>query len=75
LAVAERNLGEQDANESLIRIAEGRVARCLLPFTPLMQGGAEASIIEQWKQLAQAEPDARRRADLVRAWVQFCRCF
>src|SRR5260370_16130894 len=63
LAVAERNLCEEDANGSLIRIAEGRVARCLLPFIPLMQSGAEASIIEHWKQLAQAEPDARRGAD------------
>ena len=51
LAVAERNLRDQVANEALLRIAEGRVARCLLPFIPLMQGGAEASIIERWKQL------------------------
>ena len=54
------------------------MARCLLPFIPLMQGGAEASIIEQWKQLAQAEPDARRRADyaglaLVFAELTDCR--
>ena len=78
LAVAERNLREQVADEALIRIAEGWVARCLLPFIPLMQGGAEASIIERWMQLAQAEPDARRRADyaglaLVFAELTDCR--
>ena len=43
-----------------------------------MQGGAEAAIIELWKQLAQAEPDARRRADyaglaLVFAELTDCR--
>ena len=69
---------EHVADEALIRIAEGRVARCLLPFIPLMQGGAEASIIERWMQLAQAEPDARRRADyaglaLVFAELTDCR--
>jgi hypothetical protein len=78
LAVAERNLRDQVASEALLRIAEGRLARCLLPFVPLMQGGAEASIIERWKQLAQAEPDARRRADyaglaLVFAELTDCR--
>jgi hypothetical protein len=42
------------------------------------EGGAEASIIERWKQLAQADPDARRRADyaglaLVFAELTDCR--
>jgi hypothetical protein len=60
LQVAERNLTEEDAAATLAGIAEGRVARCLLPWIPLMWGGAEAGIIEQWKPLALAEPDARR---------------
>jgi hypothetical protein len=43
-----------------------------------MRGGAEVVIIEQWKQLALAEPDARRRADygglaLVFAELTDCR--
>ncbi|HEV3448876.1 MAG TPA: hypothetical protein VG099_29845 [Gemmataceae bacterium] len=63
LTVAERNLREEDAAQTLARIADGRVVRCLLPFIPLMHYGGEARKIERWKQLAQAEPDARRRAD------------
>jgi len=29
-----------------------------LVWIPLMQGGGDAVIIERWKQLAEAEPDA-----------------
>lgn len=63
LQVVERNLAEEDAAATLTEIAAGRWARCLLPWIPLMRGGAEAAIMGQWKQLAQAEPDDRRRAD------------
>jgi hypothetical protein len=35
----------------------------VLPFIPLMQGGGESAIIARWKELAQAEPDRRRRGD------------
>ena len=43
-----------------------------------MRGGGEPSIIEQWKELATAEPDGRRRADygglaLVFAELTGCR--
>jgi hypothetical protein len=63
LGVVERNLRDEDAADTLGRTAEGRVARCILPFIPLMRGGADAGIIEQWKEIAQADPDARKRAD------------
>jgi hypothetical protein len=63
LRVAERNLAEEDAAATLADMARGNRGRWLLPWIPLMRGGAEASIIEQWKELAQAEPDNRRRAD------------
>ena len=63
LRVAERNLQEENAAETLAQIADGRTAPCLLPLIPLMQRGAEIGIIERWKEWAQAEPDARRRAD------------
>jgi hypothetical protein len=63
LQVEERDLAGEDAAAVLSGIASGAVARCLLPLVPLMQGGAEAGIIQQWVQLASAEPDVRRRGD------------
>ncbi len=63
LTVEERDLVEEDAVSILAGIASGAMARCLLPFVPLMQGGAEAGIIQQWLQLASVEPDARLRGD------------
>jgi hypothetical protein len=76
--VAEQNLAEEDAAATLAGIAAGSVGRCLLPWIPPMRGRAEAGIIEQWKQLALSEPDARRRADycglaLVFAELTDCR--
>jgi hypothetical protein len=44
-------------------IAAGTVARCVLPWIPLLSGGGEPGIIDRWLELAGAEPDARRRAD------------
>jgi hypothetical protein len=63
LGVGERNLRDEDAAATLAGIAAGHIARCLLPFIPLMRGGAEPGIIAEWKTLAQAEPDVRRRSD------------
>jgi hypothetical protein len=63
LEVAERNLASEDAAATLTEIAGGRTAACVLVWIPLMHGGGEAGIIEQWKELASAEPDSRRRAE------------
>ncbi len=63
LAVREVNLAEGDAAETLAGVASGALARCVLPWIPLMHGGGEASIITRWKELAGLEPDARRRSD------------
>ena len=63
LLVAERDLATEDAAAVLAGIAAGTLARCLLPFVPLMQRGGEAGIIQQWLQLASAEMDARLRGD------------
>jgi hypothetical protein len=63
LQVVERNLSAEDAAVTLAEIAAGRIGRCILPFLPLMRGGTEADNIEQWKRLAAAEPDSKRRAD------------
>jgi hypothetical protein len=63
LSVAERNLAREDAAATLAAVEGGTCARCLLPFVPLMRGGAETTIMDRWKVLAQAEPDARLRGD------------
>src|SRR5262249_48206008 len=52
VGVVERNLRDEGATETLVRMAEARVARCILPFIPLMRGGAGADIIEQRKAIA-----------------------
>jgi hypothetical protein len=63
LGVVERNLRDEDAAATLTGIAAGQIARCLLPFIPLMRGGAEPGIIAEWKALAQAEFNVGRRSD------------
>jgi hypothetical protein len=63
LGVAERNMAREDAAATLAAIAAGRVARCLLPFIPLMHGAGEASIIKQWLTLVRAEVSSRLRGD------------
>jgi hypothetical protein len=61
--VRQRTLREEDAAATVAAIAAGQVARCILPFVPLMRGGAEAGIIEEWKRWATAEPEGPRRSD------------
>ncbi len=63
LEVVERNLCDEDAASLLDAIADGRTSGCLLPWIPLMHGGAEASIIQRWMELASQEADSRRRGD------------
>ncbi len=63
LEVAEKNLAEESAFETIANIASGKWRRCLLPWIPLMQDGGKLSIIEQWKRLAEHESNPRRRAD------------
>ena len=63
LQVVQRTLRVEEAASTLQGIAAGEVARCLLPWIPLMREGGEAGIMETWKQLASAEPDFRWRSD------------
>ena len=63
LQPVERDLADADAAAVLQGIVAGSVARCLLPWIPLMRGADEAAILEQWQELAAAETDAQRRAD------------
>ncbi len=63
LGVIERNLEIEPADELLGGIESGARSRCLLPWVPLMAGADVPSLAERWKQLAEAEPDRRRRAE------------
>jgi hypothetical protein len=73
-----RTLRDEDAAVTLAGIAAGRIDRCILPWLPLMQGGAEPGIIQEWLRLASLEPDNRLRATygglaLVLAELTDCR--
>ncbi len=63
LGLEERNLAGEDASAVLAGIANGTLARSLLPWIPLMQGGGEAAVIQQWLEQARQEPYSRRRSD------------
>ncbi len=56
-------LREKSAAATLARIASGALTRCVLPWIALMAGGGEAGIIEEWKRLADLEPDQRIRLE------------
>ncbi len=51
-----------DAPGLLAQVGAGAVSRCLLPWVPLMRGAKEATMIPEWRRLAETEPDVRRRA-------------
>jgi hypothetical protein len=63
LRVAEKNVEALSAARTLADVASGTTTRAVLALVPLMQGGAESGIIEEWKRLASLEPDSRRRSD------------
>lgn len=65
LKVVLRTLREESGADTLAGIASNRVARCILPWIPLMQGGAEPAIMEEWKRLAALEPNTRVRDEYV----------
>ena len=58
-----RTLSVETADTTLAGIADGRIARCVLPWVPLMSGAGEAAIVEEWKRLAVGEADERKRRD------------
>ena len=63
LGAVERNLAVESADETLARIEQGALSRCVLPWVSLMQRGAETGTIERWKKQGLAEPDNRARSD------------
>ena len=63
--ILQRTLRDEYARATLGDIAAGRTTRWLLASIPLMQGGAEAGIMDPWKQVALTEPDGQVRATLA----------
>jgi len=63
LRIVSRALRDQDAASTLADIASGRTSRGLLPWIPLRKGAAKPTMVQRWKQLAEAEPDRRSRAN------------
>ncbi len=78
LRVREINLSTLVAANVLQAIADQTAPRTVLPWIPLMQGGSDSGIIERWKELASAEPNAQRRADfggLVLVFAEAANCW
>jgi hypothetical protein len=50
-------LREDDAARVLDGVAGGAIARCVLPWVPLMRGGGEPATMERWRELAVGEAD------------------
>jgi hypothetical protein len=65
LRVVPLPLRQQSAAATLAEIAGGRLGLCILPWIPLMHGGGEPAIINQWKQLAAGEADGLLRSQYV----------
>jgi hypothetical protein len=59
----EVNLSQLRADETLNGIAAGTVPGVVLALIPLMQGGDNPTIIQQWLSLASSDPNAKRRSD------------
>lgn len=72
---------EEDAAATLARVASAEQSRCVLPWVVLMRGSGEPAIIEEWKRLADLEPDVQIRlnygadalifAELPGVWQQW----
>lgn len=76
MRIKEWNLAELDASQILDGVAAGLIPQTVLAWIPLMHRGSEESIIKRWLELASAEPDAGRRADLglVRVFAEAADC-
>src|SRR5690349_419254 len=71
LAVVLRTMREENAGQTLSGIRGGSIAKCILPWVPLMHGAAEVSMMEEWKELASAEPSPQLRATYGRLALVF----
>jgi hypothetical protein len=63
-------LREEDAAATLTRVASGKLSRCVLPWVSLMRGGGGPAVIEEWKRVADLEPDHQVRLQYAAgAWL------
>lgn len=70
------NLEDDDAATSLAAITAGRFGLCVLSWVPLMKGGGEPTLIEEWKRVALTEPDVQKRVvyrDLALVFAELTR--
>ncbi|HKI33077.1 MAG TPA: hypothetical protein VKA46_14595 [Gemmataceae bacterium] len=75
--ILQRTLRTEDAAATLRDIAAGAISRWLLAWLPLMQGGAEAGIMEAWKIEAAKESqeyDQRLLAHLTLTFAGLAQC-
>jgi hypothetical protein len=54
---------DEKAAATLARIASGELSRCVLPWVALMSGSGEAAVLDEWKRLADLEPNLQVRLD------------
>jgi hypothetical protein len=66
-----RNLAGDSAAQTLQAIATGRLQRCVLPWIPLMHGGAESGMIREWLRVVAEEPDESLRREYAGLAVVF----
>jgi hypothetical protein len=69
--ILQRTLRDEDAASTLAEIAGGVISRWLLAWLPLMHGGGEAGIIENWKREANKEPRQRDQRLLAHLTLTF----
>jgi hypothetical protein len=70
-------MAAENAAATLQRIEAGQVTRAVLPWIPLMSGGADESIIAKWSRVARQERNAQRRSDyaaLALVFAELSRC-
>jgi hypothetical protein len=60
-----RNVYTEDAAATLAGVVAGTIARCLLPWIALMQGGEQEGIIQEWRRLVREETDRALQANYV----------
>jgi hypothetical protein len=56
-------LADEQASATLERVARGELGRSVLPWVPLMAGGGEAAVVQEWVRLAREEPNSQRRSE------------
>ena len=66
-AVLQRTLRDEDAAGLLADVTAGAASAWLLAWLPLMRGGTDSGIIDEWKREAARLPDERERGNL--AWL------